>query len=32
MEHYAAEAGLDLSIESDPGTGTVVRAAAPEAA
>ena len=31
MEHYAAQAGLDLSIMSDPETGTVVRAAAPEA-
>jgi len=26
MEHYAAQAGLDLSIVSHPGTGTTVRA------
>ena len=32
MEHYAAEAGLDLSVLSDQATGTVVRAAAPKAA
>jgi PAS domain S-box-containing protein len=32
MEHYAAQAGLDLSITSDRKTGTTVRAAAPEAA
>lgn len=32
MEHYAAQAGLDLSITSDKKTGTTVRAAAPEAA
>ena len=31
MEHYAAQAGLDLSITSNPKTGTTVRAAAPEA-
>ena len=30
MEHYAAQAGLNLSIKSDRETGTVVRAAAPE--
>jgi signal transduction histidine kinase len=30
MEHYAAQAGLDLSIKSDRETGTVVRALAPE--
>src|SRR5581483_9781114 len=28
MEHYAAQAGLDLSISSNPGAGTKVRAAA----
>ncbi|MGA2267284.1 MAG: ATP-binding protein [Bryobacteraceae bacterium] len=32
MEHYAAQAGLDLSIISNRGMGTTVRAAAPEAA
>jgi two-component system NarL family sensor kinase len=32
MEHYAAQAGLDLSISSDKKTGTTVRAAVPEAA
>jgi two-component system NarL family sensor kinase len=32
MEHYAAEAGLDLSITSNRETGTTVRAAALEAA
>jgi two-component system, NarL family, sensor kinase len=32
MEHYAAQAGLDLSIASDKKTGTTVRAAVPEAA
>jgi len=32
MEHYAAQAGLDLSITSDRELGTTVRAAAPEAA
>ena len=26
MEHYAAEAGLDLAVTSQPGDGTVVRA------
>jgi two-component system NarL family sensor kinase len=31
MEHYAAQAGLDLSITSDKKTGTTVRAALPEA-
>jgi two-component system NarL family sensor kinase len=31
MEHYAAQAGLDLSIASDKKTGTTVRAAVPEA-
>ncbi len=31
MEHYAAQAGLSLSIKSDRETGTIVRAAAPEA-
>ncbi|MBZ5580934.1 MAG: hypothetical protein LAQ30_01790 [Acidobacteriia bacterium] len=31
MEHYAAQAGMSLSIRSDRETGTVVRAAAPEA-
>ena len=31
MEHYAAQAGLDLSITSDKKTGTTVRAAEPEA-
>ncbi len=31
MEHYAAQAGLDLSITSDKKTGTTVRAAVPEA-
>jgi two-component system NarL family sensor kinase len=31
MEHYAAQAGLDLSITSNRETGTTVRAAAPEA-
>jgi PAS domain S-box-containing protein len=30
MEHYAAEAGLDLSITSDRESGTIVRAAASE--
>jgi signal transduction histidine kinase len=30
MEHYAAQAGLDLSIQSDREAGTVVRASAPE--
>ena len=29
MEHYATEAGLDLSIWSSRGAGTIVRAAAP---
>jgi two-component system, NarL family, sensor histidine kinase UhpB len=28
MEHYAAQAGLDLSIDSNPNTGTTVKAAA----
>ena len=32
MEHYAAQAGLDLSISSDKKTGTTIRAAVPEAA
>jgi PAS domain S-box-containing protein len=32
MEHYAAQAGLDLSITSNQKTGTTVRAAVPEAA
>jgi signal transduction histidine kinase len=32
MEHYAAQAGLDLAITSDKKTGTTIRAAAPEAA
>ena len=32
MEHYAAQAGLDLSITSNRETGTTVRAAALEAA
>ena len=32
MEHYAAQAGLDLSIASEKKGGTTVRAAAPEAA
>jgi two-component system NarL family sensor kinase len=32
MEHYAAQAGLQLAIESDHDTGTVVRAASPGAA
>jgi hypothetical protein len=32
MEHYAAQAGLQLAIESDHETGTVVRAASPGAA
>ncbi|HEX3742617.1 MAG TPA: ATP-binding protein [Bryobacteraceae bacterium] len=32
MEHYAAQAGLDLSIVSDRKTGTTVRAAVAEAA
>jgi two-component system NarL family sensor kinase len=32
MEHYAAQAGLDLAITSDKKTGTTVRAAVPEAA
>jgi two-component system NarL family sensor kinase len=31
MEHYAAEAGLDLSIASQYGKGTIVRAAEPGA-
>ena len=31
MEHYAAQAGLDLSITSDKKTGTTVRATLPEA-
>lgn len=31
MEHYAAQAGLDVSIASDKKTGTTVRAAVPEA-
>jgi two-component system NarL family sensor kinase len=31
MEHYAAEAGLDLSIASHYGKGTIVRAAEPGA-
>jgi PAS domain S-box-containing protein len=31
MEHYAAQAGLDLSITSNKKTGTTVRAAVPEA-
>jgi signal transduction histidine kinase len=31
MEHYAAQAGLDFSIRSNRETGSVVRAAAPEA-
>jgi signal transduction histidine kinase len=30
MEHYAAQAGLDLSITSNRNTGTSVRAAAAE--
>jgi signal transduction histidine kinase len=29
MERYAAEAGLDLSVSSQPGKGTVIRAAEP---
>jgi signal transduction histidine kinase len=29
MEHYAAEAGLDLNISSTPGSGTSVRAIVP---
>jgi signal transduction histidine kinase len=32
MEHYAAQAGLDLSIASEKKKGTTVRAAVPEAA
>ena len=32
MEHYAAEAGLELSVASNPKTGTLVRAAAQEGA
>jgi signal transduction histidine kinase len=32
MEHYAAQAGLDLSITSNTEAGTAVRAAVPEAA
>jgi signal transduction histidine kinase len=32
MEHYAAQAGIDLAITSDKKTGTTVRAAVPEAA
>jgi signal transduction histidine kinase len=32
MEHYAAQAGLELDINSNPKTGTLVRAAAPEGA
>jgi len=32
MEHYAAQAGLDLSITSDKKTGTTVRAVVPEGA
>ena len=32
MEHYAAQAGLDLSITSDKKTGTTVRAVVPETA
>jgi signal transduction histidine kinase len=32
MEHYAAQAGLDLAITSTRETGTTVRAATPEAA
>jgi hypothetical protein len=32
MEHYAAQAGLDLSITSNREMGTTVRAAALEAA
>ena len=32
MEHYAAQAGLDLSISRNPSGGTKVRAAAPGAA
>ena len=31
MEHYAAQAGLELTITSTPETGTKVRAAMPEA-
>ena len=31
MEHYAAQAGLDLSITSNKKSGTTVRAAVPEA-
>jgi signal transduction histidine kinase len=31
MEHYAAQAGLELTIASTPETGTKVRAAMPEA-
>jgi len=31
MEHYAAQAGLELAISSDRDTGTLVRAALPEA-
>jgi len=30
MEHYAAQAGLQLTIAGNPGTGTLVRAASPE--
>jgi len=29
MEHYAAQAGLELTVGSNPGKGTVVRAVAP---
>jgi signal transduction histidine kinase len=32
MEHYAAQAGLDLSITSNREAGTTIRAGAPEAA
>lgn len=32
MEHYAAQAGLDLAISSNKKTGTTVRVAAPDAA
>jgi len=31
MEHHAAQAGLELSIESSRGNGAAIRAAAPEA-
>ena len=32
MEHFAAQAGLQLTIASNPETGTLVRAASPGAA